>query len=258
MRVTRVAHRPVPRRATREIAVPAKRRTPVGLHRDRGRRAAQPASEIDVKIPLGVFCVRDRRVRLGQVDARQRDPVQGGRQPAAPRASSGPGAHRAVSGLDQLDKIINIDQSPIGRTPRSNPATYTGLFDHIRDLYSQHAGGAGARLQAGPLLVQREGRALRGLPRRRPDQDRDALPARRLRARASSATASATTARRSTSASRARRSPTCSTCRSRRRSSSSRTSRRSSAACRRCTTSGSTTSGSASPRRRCPAARRSA
>ena len=48
-----------------------------------------------------------------------------------------PGAHRRISGLDAVDKIINIDQSPIGRTPRSNPATYIGLFDHIRDLFSK-------------------------------------------------------------------------------------------------------------------------
>jgi excinuclease ABC subunit A len=48
-----------------------------------------------------------------------------------------PGAHKRVSGLDQVDKIINIDQSPIGRTPRSNPATYTGVFDQIRDLFSR-------------------------------------------------------------------------------------------------------------------------
>jgi excinuclease ABC subunit A len=48
-----------------------------------------------------------------------------------------PGAHRSVHGIDVFDKVIDIDQSPIGRTPRSNPATYTGLFDHIRDLYAQ-------------------------------------------------------------------------------------------------------------------------
>jgi excinuclease ABC subunit A len=48
-----------------------------------------------------------------------------------------PGSHRRVTGLDQLDKIINVDQSPIGRTPRSNPATYIGLFDQIRDLFSK-------------------------------------------------------------------------------------------------------------------------
>ena len=53
------------------------------------------------------------------------------------RARGRAGAHRAIDGLDQLDKIIAVDQSPIGRTPRSNPATYTGLFDVIRDLFSK-------------------------------------------------------------------------------------------------------------------------
>jgi excinuclease ABC subunit A len=53
------------------------------------------------------------------------------------RARQRPGKHRAIKGLDQLDKIIAVDQSPIGRTPRSNPATYTGLFDVIRDLFSK-------------------------------------------------------------------------------------------------------------------------
>ena len=48
-----------------------------------------------------------------------------------------PGKHRKVTGTKDVDKIINIDQSPIGRTPRSNPATYTGVFDHIRELYSR-------------------------------------------------------------------------------------------------------------------------
>lgn len=54
------------------------------------------------------------------------------------RARCIPGKHKRIEGVEQLDKVINIDQSPIGRTPRSNPATYTGVFDMIRDLLLRH------------------------------------------------------------------------------------------------------------------------
>ncbi len=71
--------------------------------------------------------------------------------------------HRRIDGLDEVDKVIEVDQSPIGRTPRSNPATYTGVFDQIRKLFADHGRGEGARLRAGPLLLQRQGRPLRGV-----------------------------------------------------------------------------------------------
>ena len=129
-----------------------------------------------------------------------------------------PGEHDAVEGIECFDKVIDIDQSPIGRTPRSNPATYTDLFTHDPRALLADARGEGARLQAGPLLVQRPRRPLRDVQGRRADQDRDALPAGRLRAVRDLRRASATTARRSRCASRASRSPTCSRCRSRRRS----------------------------------------
>ena len=86
-----------------------------------------------------------------------------------------------IEGLENFDKVIDIDQSPIGRTPRSNPATYTGAFGPIRDWFAASAGVQGARLWSRPVQFQRQGRPLRGLPGRRADQDRDALPARRLR-----------------------------------------------------------------------------
>ena len=54
------------------------------------------------------------------------------------KAKSKPGAHKEIKGLEHLDKVIDIDQSPIGRTPRSNPATYTGVFDDIRDVFAHN------------------------------------------------------------------------------------------------------------------------
>jgi excinuclease ABC subunit A len=69
-------------------------------------------------------------------------------------------------GIEHLDKVIDIDQSPIGRTPRSNPATYTGVFGPMRDPLCLLPEAKAARLQGGALFVQRQGRALRGLPGR--------------------------------------------------------------------------------------------
>ena len=62
------------------------------------------------------------------------------------RARVIPGKHNEILGIDQLDKVIDIDQSPIGRTPRSNPATYTGVFDQIRDLFASTADAKAKRL----------------------------------------------------------------------------------------------------------------
>ena len=78
-------------------------------------------------------------------------------------ASEKPGAHDKIEGIFEIDKVINIDQAPIGRTPRSNPATYTNVFNPDPRADVADAGGAGARLPAGPLLLQRQGRPLRGV-----------------------------------------------------------------------------------------------
>ena len=77
------------------------------------------------------------------------------------------GAHKAISGAELIDKVIRIDQSPIGRTPRSNPATYTGIFCRGSRSLCHAARIARARIQAGALLLQRFRRTLRGLPGRR-------------------------------------------------------------------------------------------
>ena len=151
-----------------------------------------------------------------------------------------PGEHEAVEGIEVFDKVIEIDQRPIGRTPRSNPATYTDLFTHIRELYSLTPDAKVRGYKPGRFSFNvKGGRCETCKGDGQIKIEMHFLPD--VYVPCETCKGSATTARRSRCASRARRSPTCSRCRSRRRCSSSRRSRRSAAACRRCTTSGSTT-----------------
>jgi excinuclease ABC subunit A len=119
----------------REIAVPTDRREPRGGLQVRGARQHN-LKRIEVEVPLGVFCCV-----TGVSGSGKSTLVNETLYPAIAnrlhQAKLRPGAHDRIEGTDQVDKIINIDQSPIGRTPRSNPATYTNVFDHIRQLYSQ-------------------------------------------------------------------------------------------------------------------------
>ncbi len=118
-----------------EIPVPAKRRRPTG-HIGIEKAAQHNLKGIDVKVPLGVFCTVTGVSGSGK-STLINEILHKAVANRLHRAKQRPGAHRRVTGLDQIDKIINIDQSPIGRTPRSNPATYIGLFDSIRELYSK-------------------------------------------------------------------------------------------------------------------------
>jgi excinuclease ABC subunit A len=94
--------------------------------------------DIDVDIPLGVFvCVTG--VSGSGKSSLINEILYKRLARELNRAKTKPGLHRDILGLEHLDKVINIDQSPIGRTPRSNPATYTGLFDHIRQLFAETA-----------------------------------------------------------------------------------------------------------------------
>jgi len=119
----------------RQIALPKKRRRPSGYIEVEGA-AQHNLRGIDVKVPLGVFCAVTGVSGSGK-STLVNDVLFKAVANRLHRAKQRPGTHRRISGLDQVDKIINIDQSPIGRTPRSNPATYIGLFDHIRELYSR-------------------------------------------------------------------------------------------------------------------------
>ena len=119
----------------RSIPVPAERRRPTGELRVRNARAHN-LKGVDASFPLGTLtCVTG--VSGSGKSTLVNEILYRSVSNRLHRARSRPGAHDGVEGTDQIDKIINIDQSPIGRTPRSNPATYTGLFDVIRDIYSK-------------------------------------------------------------------------------------------------------------------------
>jgi excinuclease ABC subunit A len=117
------------------IALPAERREPRGALLVRGAREHN-LKGIDVAIPLGVFCCVTGVSGSGK-STLVNETLHHAVANRLHQAKLRPGAHDGIDGLSQIDKIINIDQSPIGRTPRSNPATYTGVFDHIRQLFTQ-------------------------------------------------------------------------------------------------------------------------
>ncbi len=116
------------------IPVPKKRREPTGYLTVLGA-AENNLKNIDVTFPLGVFCCISGVSGSGK-SSLVNEILYKSLARSLNRAQSRPGKHWGIKGVEQLDKIINIDQSPIGRTPRSNPATYTGLFAHIRRLFA--------------------------------------------------------------------------------------------------------------------------
>jgi len=122
-------------RGDRMIPVPPKRRKANGKTLVVRGAQANNLKDIDVEIPLGTFVAISGVSGSGKssliTDILSRKVAQ-----HFYRAKERPGPHRAVEGLEHLDKAIDIDQSPIGRTPRSNPATYTGMFTYIRDLFA--------------------------------------------------------------------------------------------------------------------------
>ncbi len=117
-----------------KIPVPETRRKPTGFLKIKGARENN-LQNINVEIPLGVMtCVTG--VSGSGKSSLTNEILYKRLARDLNRARTIPGKHKSIQGLEQLDKVIDIDQSPIGRTPRSNPATYTGVFDQIRDLFA--------------------------------------------------------------------------------------------------------------------------
>ena len=130
----RIAHRPIsqrrrPNRRSRKAPQPQRESHPDS------RRERQQSEECRRHASARLAYRSHRRLRLGQIHARQRHSLSRARAKALSLHGAAR-AHRELLGADQIDKVIEIDQAPIGRTPRSNPATYTGVFAPIRDLFA--------------------------------------------------------------------------------------------------------------------------
>ena len=143
----------------RKVPVPEKRRKGNGLFLEVRGAAENNLKNINVKIPLGEFvCVtgvsgsgKSSLVNEILYKALARD---------LNRAKTIPGKHKEIKGMENLDKVIAIDQSPIGRTPRSNPATYTGVFTDIRMLYAATTDAKNAWLYTKQIFIQCKGRQM--------------------------------------------------------------------------------------------------
>ncbi|WP_100332315.1 excinuclease ABC subunit UvrA [Bacillus xiapuensis] len=117
------------------IALPQERRKPDGRWIEITGARENNLKNVKVKFPLGVFTAVTGVSGSGK-STLVNDILHKALAQKLHKAKSKPGRHREVKGIEQLDKVIDIDQSPIGRTPRSNPATYTGVFDDIRDVFA--------------------------------------------------------------------------------------------------------------------------
>ena len=177
-----VAHRPLSARraAGPGAARPARgaAQAPAPGRRRAGQQPAEPHGGHSARPVRGGH----RRVRLGEVHPRHRHPLPGAGAALLSRQGRARARTPGSRGSTRSTRSSTSTRARSAGRPRSNPATYTGLFTPIRELFTQLPDAKLRGYGPGPLLLQREGRTLRGVPGRRAGEDRDALPARRLRA----------------------------------------------------------------------------
>jgi excinuclease ABC subunit A len=166
-------------RGERSIPTPTARRP--GLKGEITIRAARENNlkSIDVSIPLGTLTAVTGVSGSGK-STLVNDILYRSLAKTIYRAAAEPGVHDRIEGVELIDKVIEIDQSPIGRTPRSNPATYTGMFTFIRELFAMMPEAKARGFKPGRFSFNVKGGRLRGVPGRRRDCHRDALPAGRV------------------------------------------------------------------------------
>ena len=158
----------------KKIPVPKKRRKAKQISIQIKGAKENNLKDVDVTIPLGVFtCITG--VSGSGKSSLINEVLYKTVAKKLYKSTEKPGKCKDILGIENIDKVINIDQSPIGKTPRSNPATYTGVFDHIRDLFTATNEAKIRGYQKGRFSFNVPGRKMRSLSRRWSFKNRNAL-----------------------------------------------------------------------------------